>query len=306
MKKGANKKIDKRWIIVISVVSLIIVLSLLKQINDFKIQVKDKVAVVPLSGVIGVSDNSFFGESFVSSTDIVDALEKIKEDDSMKAVILEINSPGGTVVASEEIVNAVKELDKPTIAWIREVGASGAYWIASSADVIVADPLSITGSIGVISSYLQFSDLLREYGVGYERLVSGDYKDTGSPFKELEADERRLLQGKIDMMHEFFVNAIAENRNMTYDEVKVLSTGIFYLGKEAKELGLVDVLGGKKEAVEISEELAGIKDAELVVFEEKKTLLDLFGGITSNVFYYLGKGIGSNFDNEFKIEAIAR
>ena len=306
MKKGANKKINKRWIIIIAVVSVIVVLSLVKQINDFKIQVKDKIAVVPLSGVIGVSDSSFLGESFVSSTDIVEVLEKIGEDDSIKAVILEINSPGGTVVASEEIVNAVKELDKPTVAWIREVGASGAYWVASATDVIVADPLSITGSIGVISSYLQFSDLLKEYGVEYERLVSGDYKDTGSPFKELEVDERRLLQGKINLIHEFFVGAVAENRNMTYEEVKGLSTGIFYLGKEAKELGLVDVLGGKKEAVEISENLAGIKDAELVVFEEEKTLLDLFGGITSNVFYYLGKGMGSNFDNEFRIEAIAR
>jgi len=305
MKKGA-KKVNKRWIIVIAVVSVIVVLSLVKQINDFKIQVKDKIAVVPLSGVIGVSDSSFLGESFVSSTDIVEVLEKIGEDDSIKAVILEINSPGGTVVASEEIVNAVKELDKPTVAWIREVGASGAYWVASATDVIVADPLSITGSIGVISSYLQFSDLLKEYGVEYERLVSGDYKDTGSPFKELEVDERRLLQGKINLIHEFFVGAVAENRNMTYEEVKGLSTGIFYLGKEAKELGLVDVLGGKKEAVEISENLAGIKDAELVVFEEEKTLLDLFGGITSNVFYYLGKGMGSNFDNEFRIEAIAR
>ena len=305
MKKGA-KKVNKRWIIVIAVVSVIVVLSLVKQINDFKIQVKDKIAVVPLSGVIGVSDSSFLGESFVSSTDIVEVLEKIGEDDSIKAVILEINSPGGTVVASEEIVNAVKVLDKPTVAWIWEVGASGAYWVASATDVIVADPLSITGSIGVISSYLQFSDLLKEYGVEYERLVSGDYKDTGSPFKELEVDERRLLQGKINLIHEFFVGAVAENRNMTYEEVKGLSTGIFYLGKEAKELGLVDVLGGKKEAVEISENLAGIKDAELVVFEEEKTLLDLFGGITSNVFYYLGKGMGSNFDNEFRIEAIAR
>ncbi len=302
-----GKKKEKRWIIVFSIIGLVLVFSIINQFKDFNTETRNKIAVIPLSGVIGVTDNRLVGGGFVSSTDLVDMINKAGKDDNIKAVILEINSPGGTVVASEEIANAVEHLDKPVVAWIREVGASGAYWIASSADVIVADPLSITGSIGVISSYLQFSGLLEDYGIKYERLVSGDFKDTGSPYKNLSSKERVILQRKLDKIRDFFVNKVAENRNMSYDEVNNLATGMFYLGEEAKELGLVDVLGGKDEAIKITEDLANIKNAELVKFEKRSSIFDLFGRVSTKVFYYLGKGIGSNFDNQdLKIEAILK
>ena len=131
---------------------------------------KDKVVVIPIDGAITTQESGgLFAAEEASSSKIVSYIKKANKDQSVKGIIFAINSPGGTVVASEEIVNAIKQTKKPKIAWIREVGASGAYWVASACDEIVADPMSITGSIGVISSYLEFSGLMKKYGVGYER-----------------------------------------------------------------------------------------------------------------------------------------
>ena len=128
------------------------------------------VALIPIQGVIvGSEDSEFLFESVTSSQDAVEFIEKADKNPSIKAIILEINSPGGSAVASEEIANAVRKTNKTTVAWIREVGASGAYWVASASDKIVASPMSITGSIGVISSYLEFSKLFEKYGVPQRR-----------------------------------------------------------------------------------------------------------------------------------------
>ena len=129
-------------------------------------------------------------------------IDSAKKDVRIKGVIFKINSPGGSVVGSKEIGNAIKKLGKPSVAVIREVGASGAYWVASSADVIIADELSITGSIGVISSYLQFSKIMEEYGITYERLVGGEHKDMGVPYKQLSKEEQIIMQKKINIIPE--------------------------------------------------------------------------------------------------------
>lgn len=259
--------------------------------------VKDKISqeqilIIPVYGIISTSSSGFpFEQTGSSVTSILNELKKAKDDNKIKAVILDINSPGGTVVASKEIADAVKKLNKPSIAVIREVGASGAYWIASSSDLIIADELSITGSIGVIGSYLQFSKLMQEYGVTYERLVGGEYKDLGANFKELEQDERNILQNKIDIIHEFFIKEVKENRRL--NDTKKISTGEFFLGIEAKDLGLIDKFGNKETAVEEAKKLADLKSPSVVEFKERKTLFDLIQGISSSNFYYLGKGIGN-------------
>src|SRR3989344_2289103 len=254
--------------------------------------INNGIAVIKIEGPILLSSSaSLFGTDSTSSDEIIANLEKAENNNGVKAIILEINSPGGTVLASKEVADKVKSIQKPTIALIREVGASGAYWIASSSDLIIADELSITGSIGVIGSYLQFSKLMQEYGVTYERLVGGDYKDLGTNFKELEKDERNILQNKIDIIHKFFVDEVKENRKL--NDTKKISTGEFFLGIEAKDLGLIDKFGNKETAVEEAKKLANLKSPSIIEFKEKRTLLDLIQGVSSQNFYYFGKGIGN-------------
>src|SRR3989339_423358 len=168
------------------------------------------VALIPIEGVItGSEDSEFIFESVTASPDTIELIEKADKNPSIKAIILEINSPGGSAVASEEIANAVKKTNKTTVAWIREVGASGAYWVASSSDHIVASRMSITGSIGVIGSYLEFEGLADRYNLTYRRLVSGKYKDIGDPFRELTQEEQEILQKSLDEIRDYFVGEVA-------------------------------------------------------------------------------------------------
>ena len=245
-----------------------------------------KIAVIPIKGEIGIGGS-------VDPTETIKEIKKADKDLTVKAIILEINSPGGSVVPTEEIAKAVKDANKPVVSWIREVGASGAYWIASASDKIVADPASLTGSIGVTSSYLQFSKLLDTYGVTYERLVTGKFKDAGSEFKELTPDERAYLQSKIDVINELFIDTVAENRKLPRENVAKLATGEIFLGSEALDLGLVDVLGGKEDAKKAAQALAGITHSKLVSTKDKnKGLIGALSQEAKTFAYFLGKGIG--------------
>lgn len=259
-----------------------------------KIEIGDKIAIIKISGAI-VSESAKipFQTSLATSSKIIEFLEAAEKSTAIKGVILEINSPGGTVLASKEIAEKVKNLKKPVVALIQDIGTSGGYWVASAADKIVADPLSITGSIGVISAYLEFSDLMEKYGVTYEGLKSGTYKDIGSPFKKLTNEERKILQKKIDRIHEYFVKEVAANRKLPEKNVRELATGVYYLGEEAKELGLVDYLGNKELAINITKQLAGITEASIVTYEETQSILDILSKLESAGAFYFGKGFAS-------------
>ena len=253
------------------------------------------VALIPIHGVIlGSDDSESFFESVTSSIDAVKFIEKAGKNSNIKAIILEINSPGGSAVASEEIANAVKKTNKTTVAWIREEGASGAYWVASSAEHIVADRISITGSIGVIGSYLEFPGLLGEYNITYRRLVSGKYKDIGSPYKEMTSEEKAIFQQALDDIKDYFVSEVAKNRKLNKKDVDKVANGLFYLGAQAKELGLVDELGGKDEVVSYIEKKEGIK-ADIVEYKKEKSLFDVLSKVLSRQSFFVGKGIGSAF-----------
>ena len=283
-----------KWKTAILVIIIIWVISFLIS-NFFKgfstSKIGNRIAVIQIYGPITLSqDNGFFELNSASANNILDALKKANEDPTIKGIILEINSPGGTVVASEEIANAVKKTKKPKVAWIREEGASGAYWIASSTDKIVADPLSVTGSIGVIGSYLEFAGLMEKYGLKYEQLTSGKYKDTGSPFKTLSDDEKTFLQNKINKIHDFFIDQVSKNRNIPRHKIEEIANGAFYLGIEAKDLGLIDILGGKDEAIGEVKKLANIKDAYLVTYQRKPSFLDFFSRIIAYSSFYVGQG----------------
>ncbi len=312
IREGVTKVRKSKWGTVITVLLglwlLAFAISYLLSGKPTSVVGEDKIVLIPISGVISTDGSSGmpFGGEGVTSTQIVDYLQQAKSDDSIKGVILEINSGGGTVVATKEVEYAVKEVrkKKPVVAWIREAGASGAYWIASASNKIVADQMSITGSIGVTSSYLEFSGLMQKYGIGYEELKAGKYKETGSPFKELNNEERKILQDKLDMIHKYFIDAVAENRNVPREKVEKLSTGIYYLGQEFYDEGLIDYLGGKELAVNVTEELAGIKEAKLVKFEKKKGLLDVLSKLSAETFYYMGRGIGVELNKEPEISKI--
>lgn len=292
-----------RWKVALLVVLFIFLISyfLSSFFNDFSAAKLDsRVAVIPIYGEITLEDsNGFFSINQIASTNtIVEQIKKAQNDATIKGVIFEINSPGGTVVASGEIANAIKKLNKPKVAWIREVGASGAYWAASSTDKIIADPMSITGSIGVLGSYIGFSGLMQKYGVTYEEFNGGKYKDLGSPYTNITNDERVLLQSKINMIHEYFINSVAKNRNMSVENMKKLADGSFYLGLEAKENGLIDELGGKQEAIDSIKTLAGVKDVYLVTYGKKSPLSGLFSNTLSYSSFYIGQGIAAGLKNQ--------
>lgn len=260
------------------------------------------VALIKLNGIITANGDSYLGQSTVSSEEIVGYLQQAEKDKQFKVIILEINSPGGSPVASDEIASAVKKSKKPVITIIREVGASGGYWIASASDYIFANKMSITGSIGVISSYLEFSGLMKEYGVGYEQLTAGKYKDMGNPYQKLSDEEKIILQKKIDKIHEFFIQEIAANRNLPIEKVRTISTGEFYLGSEALDLGLVDQLGDSETVETYLKETYGLKDLDYVVFEKETGLFEMLSQVFSDFSFNIGQGISSVFlEKESKV-----
>lgn len=264
------------------------------------------VALIPVKGIILGDDSSdFLFDDALSSQETIEMIEKAGKNPNIRAIIFEINSPGGSPVASEEIANAIKKTNKTSVAWIREIGTSGAYWVASSTDYIIASRVSITGSIGVIASYTEFSGIMKDYNLTYRRLISGKYKDIGDPFKELVPEEQEILQSYLDSIRDYFVEEVAKNRNMKKQEVEKAANGLFYLGGEAKKLGLIDEIGGKDEAIAYIEEKEGIT-ADIVEYESEKTLLDLFAGALGKQSFSLGMGIGksvadSKFGNDLRI-----
>ncbi|MAG38723.1 signal peptide peptidase SppA [Candidatus Woesearchaeota archaeon] len=239
------------------------------------------VALIPIKGMITSDGENIFSTATTSASSIVEKLDQIKKDKAINAVIFEINSPGGGPVASEEIAKAIEELNKTTVAWVREVAASGAYWVAAGTDKIFASRISILGSVGVLSSNLGFSEFLEEHNVSYNRLVAGEYKDLASPLKKMSEEEKNLLQEKIDLIHEYFLNEIIRLRNI--DEIlrKEIGSAMIYTGMESLELGLIDEIGTKKDVVEYLEEELNTT-ITIKSYEDKKSFLELLSGLFSS------------------------
>ena len=287
-----------RWAVVAIVLFFLMIISFISAaiIGVFmatsESETSGNVALIQISGPIMVDGASGLMSSDVAdSTEIVRLIQKANDNPDIKAILLEINSPGGTAVASAEIADAISKTNKTTEAWIREAGASGAYWVASATDHIVANQMSITGSIGVIASYLEVSGLLQKYNVSYQRLVSGKYKDLASPYKKLSTEEEQIMQENLDDMKSIFVEEVAKNRKMSVENVTSLADGRFYLGKQALRLGLVDELGGKDEAIKWIEKKENIK-VELAEYKKPKTLAQLLTEVFSDQSFRVGEGIG--------------
>ena len=303
MAKSKNEETEKkekfRWsyavfVVIFLMIAAGIISGILNVFSGGDYEESGNVAVIGIKGEI-VSDDgdSFLSDDVSSSTDIIELIEKAGSNPEIKAIIFEINSPGGSAVASAEIADAIKRTNKTTVAWIREVGASGGYWIASSTDYVVANRASITGSIGVIASYLEFDKFIDRYNITYRRLISGKYKDIGSPFREMSGEEQEIFQKDLDSIRDYFIDEVAKNRKMKKSDVEKLATGMFFLGAEAKSLGLVDELGGKQEALSYIEKKEGIT-AELTEYKTETSLLDLLTKSFSKQSFYIGRGIGKS------------
>jgi len=197
-----------------------------------------------------------------SSEDIVYYIEQAERDDSIEAIILEVDSFGGYPVANEEVADALKRASKPTVALIRGYGLSSAYYAATGADAIFASVDSEVGSIGITMSYLDYSRQNQAEGINYNQLSSGKFKDAGDPDKPLTYEGKKLLMRDVNIMHENFVKAVAENRGMDIEVVRKLADGSSMLGQMALENGLVDEIGG---LYEVKEYLRGIIGQEIEV-----------------------------------------
>jgi len=241
-----------------------------------------EVAVVRLEGMITEYDQSdLFGYTENPVNAVTNRLRLIRNDSSVRGVLLVINSPGGSVSASDTLYHALldfkAETGLPVVVLFKQVGASGAYYVASAADYIVAHPTAITGSIGVILYSFNIKGLMDKYGVKYIAIRTGEYKDLVSPFREVEEKELQWLQKIVDQMLELFIGAVAEGRkNLTPEQVRKLADGRIYLASDALKLGLIDATGYFNDAVRVLSERSGVLQPRLAEYQRERGLLDLF------------------------------
>ena len=221
----------------------------------------DRVAMVKIEGIL------------LSSEHVVEELNDYADDSSVKAIVIRIDSPGGGVVASQEIYNAVKNAKKEgkkIIVSMGSVAASGGYYVAAAADKIVANPGTLTGSIGVKMEFANVEKLLEKIGVKGMVVKAGEFKDIGSPYRDMTAQEKKLLQDVIDDVHNQFIKAVAEGRNLPEAEVRAIADGRIFTGQQALALKLVDQMGDLGDSIRLAGSLAGIKGRPKVVEKKKK------------------------------------
>src|SRR6184192_3659520 len=256
----------------------------------------DKIGVVDLDGVI------------VDPSQVVEDVRRFADDDSIKAIIVHVNSPGGGVAASEEIYREVKRIrddkKKRIVASIESVGASGAYYVSSATNKIYADKGSIVGSIGVIAEWVNYGNLLHWAKLKDITMKAGEFKDTGSPTRDMTPAEKEYLQSLIDNMHGQFIQAVADGRKTKFDDIKAIANGKVWTGEQALSMKLIDQVADFQAAVDDTAKAVGIKGEPVLVHPERdrKTVLDvLFGDVSEWLpsreklldqhtgFYYLWK-----------------
>jgi protease-4 len=236
----------------------------------------DKIAVVDLKGVIS------------SSEDVVRQVKKYREDHSIKAILLHIDSPGGGVVASQEMYEEVRKTrdgGKPVVVSMGSLAASGGYYVACGGSRLVANRGTLTASIGVISEFLQLHDALTKLGIDVKTIKSGKLKDAGSPVRKMNEDDERYFQGLMDNVHQQFIAVVERERKMSHDAVVALADGRVFTGEQAVGIGLVDTLGTYEDAVKIAAELGGVRGEPSIVKERKRQswLIPLLGDMGETV-----------------------
>jgi protease-4 len=231
----------------------------------------NKVLLIDLSGVISSQDK----DGFISQPNMIatlkEELTKAAKDERIKALVVRINSPGGTVTASDilyhELLNYKQKRKVPVVASIMDVGASGGYYIASAADAVLAHPSSVTGSVGVIMLTVNARGLLEKVGVEANAVTSGPRKDMGSPFRAMTPEERAIFQSVIDSFYEQFLRVVQAGRpNLNMEQIRKLADGRIYSGEQAKVAGLVDEIGYLDDAIEAAKKRAGLGETRVVTY----------------------------------------
>jgi len=239
----------------------------------------DIIAVVPVEGTIAPADNTLGGTQPTTTPDgLADALRQAGQDASVVAVVIEVNSPGGGVTASDEmhqsILNFKKNTGKPVVVSMGDTAASGGYYISTAADRIVANETTLTGSLGVIIPLNNYAEAAEKFGITQVVIKSGKYKDMGSAFREMRPDEREIFQTIVDQEYAEFVDVISEGRGIPEDRVRKIADGRVYSGIQAKGLGLVDSFGSLDEASATAGRLAGAKDTTVIRYVQEPTLTE--------------------------------
>ena len=252
-----RKKVIIILIVVIGVVFFLLIGRTLVQSGS----IGDKVAVIDITGTISRTQTT------------IGQIHKYRDDEAIKAIVLRINSPGGSVAPVQEIHSELKKLEKPIVASMGSTAASGGYYIAAIADEILANPGTLTGSIGVIMQFTKLKGLYEKVGLEQQVVKSGKFKDTGSPVRDMTDEERELLQATLDDVHNQFIDAVFEGRQeyLTREEIVALADGRIFSGQQALEHRLVDQLGNLPDAIERAGELGGIEGKPKVVRTERKT-----------------------------------
>ncbi len=251
----------------------------------------NSIYVIDMEGVIaGTESSGLFGQVTITPEYMIEQLLAAERNPGVRAILIRVNSGGGSSAASQEIFEELKKVKKPVVVSVGDVCASGAYYISCAADKIVANRSSSVGSIGVILQVPNLEELYKKLGIEYTTIKQGKYKDAGSSDRQLTQEEKNLLEEQTFKIYEQFINDVAESRGLPVEKVKEIATGWVYLGTEAKEIGLVDVIGTYKDAERIAAELGGIKgEPNLVSRQQQFNLLDILLG------YYFGQSKNLQF-----------
>lgn len=270
---------------------------------------KNKIAVIYVDGVImgGRGQGNFLSEN--GGTDnLIKQLHQARDDKSVAAVVLRINSPGGSATASQEVGEELKKLREKGMTVVTSMGdmaASGGYWLAACTDKIYANPSTLTGSIGVYMPYANWEELYKKIGISQEKIKSGPHKDIMSPERQMTAEERAIIQGMVDDMYNQFVTIVAEGRHLDPAVVRQIADGRVYTGNQAKQLGLVDEFGNMYDAIDGAKALVNLPDAQIKEFGKTSPFEMLFGGRDSIDLsqFLLGKLFPGQTQNRLPIVA---
>jgi len=248
---------------------------------------EDKIVIIPVKGFITFADPRGFLEKESMGREVEERLLATMDDPAVKAVILEIDSPGGSITASDIIYHRVKELQdsgKIVVANFGDLATSGGYYLSCSADYIVAHPTTITGSIGVIIQSLNMEGLMGKIGVKDVTVKREEEKDFLSPFREMTPEERDMLQGVVDEMYERFLSLVEEGRDLSRAELDSVAGGRIFTGTQALANGLVDGIGYQDTAIEMALELADLEEATVIEYKKEYSFFDLFNSRISGAF----------------------
>ncbi|OGW37358.1 MAG: multidrug transporter [Nitrospirae bacterium RBG_13_39_12] len=248
---------------------LLIVISLIFVMLQKNIPIGERIALIRIEGMI------------VDSKDTIDEIKDYTKNPMIKAIVLRIDSPGGAVAPAQEIYEELKKTvaKKKVVVSMGSIAASGGYYIASPATRIIANPGTLTGSIGVIMEIPNIEGLMNKFGIKTEVVKSGRHKDMASIFRGIKKEEREILQNVLDNVHEQFIKAVAEGRKMLYDDVKQIADGRIFTGEQALKAGLIDELGTLEDAIQSAAKLSGIKGEPVVVSKKESfSLINLLRG----------------------------